>query len=114
MPEARIVLSQCATYLASAPKSNAAYVAISEALDDARQGPDAPVPLHLRNAPTGLMSSLGYGKDYKYAHDFDGNIVNQQYLPDALKEKAYYRPTSNGREKDLRERLLRWWPGKKR
>ncbi len=114
MPEARIVLSQCATYLASAPKSNAAYVAISEALNDAREGPDAPVPLHLRNAPTGFMSSLGYGKDYKYAHDFDGNMVNQQYLPDALKEKVYYRPTSNGREKDLRERLLRWWPGKKR
>jgi len=114
MPEARIILAQCATYLASAPKSNAAYVAISEALEDAQQGPDAPVPLHLRNAPTGLLKELGYGDNYKYAHDFDGNIVEQQYLPDALKEKLYYRPGDNGREKDMKERLNRWWPKRRR
>ena len=114
MPEARIILAQCATYLASAPKSNAAYVAISEALEDAQQGPDAPVPLHLRNAPTGLLKELGYGDNYKYAHDFDGHIVEQQYLPDALKEKLYYRPGDNGREKDMKERLNRWWPKRRR
>ncbi len=114
MPEARIILAQCATYLASAPKSNAAYVAISEALEDAEQGPDAPVPLHLRNAPTGLLKELGYGDNYKYAHDFDGHIVDQQYLPDALKEKLYYRPGDNGREKDMKERLNRWWPKRRR
>jgi putative ATPase len=114
MPEARIILSQCATYLASAPKSNASYVAISEAMEDAQKGPDAPVPLHLRNAPTGLLKELGYGSDYKYAHDFDGHIVNQQYLPDALKDKRYYRPSENGREKDIRERLNRWWPERRR
>ncbi len=110
MPEARIILSQCTTYLASAPKSNAAYVAISEAMEDAQKGPDAPVPLHLRNAPTGLLKDLGYGGDYKYAHDFAGNVVDQQYLPDTLKNNCYYRPTENGREKDIRERLKRWWP----
>ncbi|MCC6398153.1 MAG: replication-associated recombination protein A [Bacteroidetes bacterium] len=114
MPEARIILSQCATYLASAPKSNASYVAISEAMEDAQKGADAPVPLHLRNAPTGLMKELGYGSDYRYAHDFDGHIVNQQYLPDALKDKRYYRPSDNGREKDIRERLNRWWPERRR
>ena len=114
MPEARIILAQCATYLASAPKSNAAYVAISEALEDAEHGPDAPVPLHLRNAPTGLLKELGYGDNYKYAHDFDGHIVDQQYLPDALKEKLYYRPGDNGREKDMKERLNRWWPKRRR
>jgi putative ATPase len=114
MPEARIILSQCATYLACAPKSNAAYVAISEAMEDAQKGPDTVVPLHLRNAPTGLMKELGYGNEYKYAHDFDGHIVDQQYLPDPLKEKRYYRPGDNGREKEMRERLNRWWPRRRR
>ncbi len=114
MPEARIILAQCATYLACAPKSNASYMAISEALEDARRGPDTVVPLHLRNAPTGLMKGMGYGSGYKYAHDFDGHFVQQQYLPDQLKDKVYYRPATTGREKDVRERLLRLWPGKKR
>jgi putative ATPase len=114
MPEGRIVLGQCATYLASAPKSNASYLAISEAQEDVRRGPDTVVPLHLRNAPTGLMKTMGYGDGYKYAHDFDGHFVQQQYLPDPLKGKVYYRPTVNGREKDIRDRLLRMWPGKKR
>jgi len=114
MPEARIILAQCATYLASAPKSNASYIAISEALEDAEKGPDAPVPLHLRNAPTGLMKELGYGTDYKYAHDFEGHVVEQQHLPDALKDKVYYRPGDNGRERDIKERLNRWWPKRRR
>jgi len=114
MPEARIILSQCATYLASAPKSNAAYLAISEALEDVKTSPDLPVPLHLRNAPTGLMSQLGYGKDYKYSHDHPGHFVDQNYLPEELKHKLYYRPTDNGREKETRERLNRFWPGRRR
>ncbi len=114
MPEARIILAQCATYLASAPKSNAAYKAISDALHDVQSSPDLPVPLHLRNAPTGLMASLGYGKDYKYSHDHPGHFADQQYLPDGLTDKIYYRPTENGREKDMRERLHRLWPGRKR
>ncbi len=114
MPEARIILSQCATYLASAPKSNAAYNAISEALDDVQSSQDLPVPLHLRNAPTGLMHALGYGKEYKYSHDHPGHFVEQRYLPEGLTGKIYYRPTDNGREKEVRERLNRLWPGRKR
>jgi putative ATPase len=114
LPEARIVLAQTATYLASCPKSNASYVAISEAQHDVAHHPDEPVPLHLRNAPTKLMERLGYGEDYKYSHDFDRNFVDQQYLPNGLKTKLYYRPTNNGREKDIRTRLNEWWKSKKR
>jgi len=114
MPEARIILAQCATYLASAAKSNAAYNAISEALDDVKSSQDLPVPLHLRNAPTGLMHDLGYGKEYKYSHDHPGHFVEQRYLPEGLTGKVYYRPTDNGREKEVRERLHRLWPGRKR
>ena len=114
MPEARIILAQCATYLASAPKSNAAYNAISEALDDVKSSQDLPVPLHLRNAPTGLMHDLGYGTEYKYSHDHPGHFVEQRYLPEGLTGKVYYRPTDNGREKEVRERLHRLWPGRKR
>ncbi len=114
MPEARIVLSHCATYLAGAPKSNAAYRAIMEAAQDVKNLPNLPVPLHLRNAPTELMESLGYGKEYKYAHSYTGHFVEQQFLPDNLKEKIYYRPTDNGREKNIRERLNEWWRNKKR
>lgn len=114
MPEARIILSQCATYLASAPKSNASYKAISDALGDVQSSQDLPVPLHLRNAPTGLMKELGYGKEYKYSHDHPGHFVGQQYLPDELSDRIYYRPTDSGREKEVRERLKRLWPGRKR
>jgi putative ATPase len=114
MPEARIVLSQTATYLASSPKSNASYSAINEAMTDVRSTPDDPVPLHLRNAPTKLMESLDYGSGYKYSHDFDQHFVEQQYLPDNLKTKIYYHPTENGEEKVIRERLNRWWKSKKR
>ncbi|MGA3285939.1 MAG: replication-associated recombination protein A [Bacteroidota bacterium] len=114
MPEARIVLAQTATYLASCPKSNASYRAIEEAWGDVRNLPNLPVPLHIRNAPTKLMDELGYGKEYKYSHDFPGHFVEQQFLPDNLKEKLYYKPTDLGREKDIRERLNRWWKKKQR
>jgi putative ATPase len=114
MPEARIVLSQTATYLASSPKSNASYVAISEALGDVRNRPDEPVPLHLRNAPTKLMEQLGYGENYRYGHEYAGNFVEQQYLPDGLKERRYYRPTANGREEGIRARLNAWWKSRQR
>ena len=114
MPEARIVLSQTATYLASCPKSNASYMAINEAMADVRTTPDDPVPLHLRNAPTKFMKNLGYGAEYKYSHDFKPHFVEQQYLPDSLKDKVYYRPTENGAEKSIRERLNAWWKSRKR
>jgi putative ATPase len=114
MPEARLILAQTATYLASCPKSNASYMALEQALADVRKITDAPVPLHLRNAPTGLMAHLGYGLEYKYAHQFDGNFVEQQYLPDPLRDKVYYRPTDNGRERDIRARLKSWWKSRSR
>lgn len=105
MPEGWIPLAQAATYLASAPKSNASYMAYKKAKADVRDQGSLPVPLHLRNAPTKLMKSLDYGKDYKYAHDYEGNVVSQQYLPDQLKDRRYYEPTENGYEKVMREYL---------
>lgn len=110
MPEARIVLAQTITYLASCPKSNAAYLAIEAALADARKYQEQPVPLHLRNAPTKLMKNLDYGKDYQYSHDEPEHFSQQQYLPDRLKKQVYYQPTDQGREKALKERLKRFWP----
>ncbi|MGV3523451.1 MAG: replication-associated recombination protein A [Candidatus Sericytochromatia bacterium] len=109
MPEARIMLSQTTTYLAGCPKSNAAYVAINEALADAEHHRELPVPLHLRNAPTALMKQEGYGADYRYSHDFPEHFVEQDYLPERLRRKRYYRPTSLGREKAIRDRLARLW-----
>jgi putative ATPase len=109
MPEARIILSQVTTYLASCPKSNAAYLAIDAALKDVRENPEIPVPLHLRNAPTKLMKNEGYGKDYKYPHDFPKHFVEETYLPEKLKNKQYYKPTDIGREKGLKERLKLLW-----
>jgi putative ATPase len=114
MPEARIILAQTAAYLASAPKSNAAYLAIEEAIEDVRSLPNLPVPLHIRNAPTDLMKDLNYGKDYKYSHQYDEHFVEQQYLPDNLKDKIYYKPTDIGKEKEIRERLNRLWKKKQR
>lgn len=113
MPEARIILAQVATYLASCPKSNSAYLAIEEAIQDAQKYPDLPVPLHLRNAPTKLMEELGYGKDYKYSHNFPGHFIEQQFLPEQLKDKIYYKPTELGREKILKERLESLWSKRK-
>lgn len=114
MPEAQIILSQTASYLASSPKSNAAVRAIGDATRDVRTLPNEAVPLHLRNAPTKLMEELGYGEEYKYSHNYNGNFVEQQYLPDNLRDKVYYYPTEHGEEKTIRERLLKWWKKKKR
>ncbi len=110
MPEARIILAQAATYLASAPKSNAAYVAITEAIEDAKNTSSEPVPLHLRNAPTGLMKKMGYAKGYKYAHDYEGGFVESEFLPPKLRDKIYYRPKEIGEEKTIKERLKKLWP----
>ncbi len=114
MPEAQIILSQTASYLASCPKSNAAVRAIGAAMHDVRTLPNEPVPLHLRNAPTKLMEELGYGEEYKYSHNYNGHFIEQQYLPDNLKDKVYYYPSDEGTEKLIRERLLEWWKKKKR
>ena len=113
MPEARIILAQCVTYLASQPKSNASYMGIENALESVRKNPLAPVPKHLRNAPTKLMKEIGYGKDYKYAHDFENHFVEENYLPDELKNKQFYFPTENGQEKKLKDWLKFLWKTKK-
>ncbi|NTU53600.1 MAG: replication-associated recombination protein A [Chlorobiaceae bacterium] len=113
LPEARINLAQGATYLASCPKSNASYEGIGEALADARNaGADAVPPLHLRNAPTPLMKDIGYGKGYRYPHSFPGHFVEEHYFPEQMEPKAYYRPTVEGREKFIRERLEALWKGR--
>jgi putative ATPase len=114
MPEARIILSQCATYLASAPKSNASYLAIEQAIGDVRRLPNEPVPLHLRNAPTSLMKELGYGDAYKYVHDYEGGFVEDTYLPESLQNKMYYKPKDHGREAGIRKRLNTWWKKRQR
>lgn len=105
MPEAAINLAQGATYLASAPKSNASYAALLEAQKDVREKSAYPVPIHLRNAPTQLLKELGYGKDYKYAHDYEDNVAPQKYLPQELSGRTYYKPTSNGFEVEIQNRL---------
>ncbi|WP_314338937.1 replication-associated recombination protein A [Capnocytophaga leadbetteri] len=108
-PEARIILSQCAIYLASSPKSNASYKAINKAQQIVKQTGDLSVPIHLRNAPTKLMKELGYGKDYQYAHDYEGNFAFQDYLPDELQGETFYEPSDNPRENALREYLKKHW-----
>lgn len=107
MPEGRIPLAQAVTYLASAPKSNAAYKAMLAAAADVKQHGPLPVPLHLRNAPTPLMKGLGYGRGYKYAHDFPEHVAAQQHLPDKLADRRYYEPSTSGGEQVIRERLQR-------
>ena len=109
MPEARIILSQTATYLASCPKSNASYLAIEEALGDVKKFPGAVVPLHLRNAPTKLMKDLDYHKGYKYSHDYKGHFTEQTYLPKELSSRIYYRPENIGKEKEIKIRLKTLW-----
>ena len=111
-PEARIILSQCAIYLASSPKSNASYKAINKAQQVVRQTGDLSVPIHLRNAPTKLMKELGYGKDYQYAHDYADNFVFQDYLPDELQGETFYEPSDNPRENALRDYLKKLWVGR--
>lgn len=111
-PESRIILSQCAVYLATSPKSNSTYMAIGKAQQIVRQTGDLPVPLHLRNAPTKLMKELGYGDEYKYAHDFDNNFVEQEFLPDEIKNTAIYEPQNNSRENQTKDFLKNRWKGK--
>jgi putative ATPase len=112
MPESRIILSQCATYLAASPKSNAAYMAINQAQELVKQTGALPVPLALRNAPTKLMKQLDYGAGYKYAHDFEGNFVNMEFLPDTLSGTKLYEPAKNAREDELRKLLKSRWGDK--
>lgn len=111
-PESRIILSQCAVYLATSPKSNASYMAINKAQSIVKQTGDLPVPLHLRNAPTKLMKELGYGDDYKYAHDFDNNFAEQEFLPDEIRNTSFYDPGNNSRENSTRDFLRNRWKGK--
>jgi len=111
-PEARILLSQCAVYLAGSPKSNASYLAIDAALESVRRTGNQSVPLHLRNAPTRLMKQEGYGKDYQYAHEFPGNFIEQEFLPDSLSGTRYYDPGKNPREDEIRQWLKNRWKDK--
>jgi len=109
MPESEIILSQCAIFLATSPKSNASYMAIKNAKDAALSG-DYEIPLHIRNAPTGLMKKMNYGRDYQYPHDYEYNFVKDEYLPEELKNSRFYNPTENGSEKSIKERLIQLWP----
>ena len=111
-PEAEIILSQCVTYLAASPKSNASYMAIKKARSLVRETGDLQIPLHIRNAPTKLMKDEGYGKGYKYAHDFPGNFVQQEFLPEEIKNTKLYDPGNNARENELRNRLKAYWKEK--
>ncbi len=113
MPEARIILSETAIYLASSPKSNSAYAAINLAIETVRKTGNLPVPLHLRNAPTKLMKEIGYGKNYKYAHNYSDHFIQEYYLPDELKDDQFYSPGQNAREDDMRKRLNHLWKDKK-
>ncbi len=114
MPEARIVLAQCTTYLAAQPKSNASYLGVERALSDVKNKPLFPVPIHLRNAPTKLMKAIGYGKEYKYPHDYSNHFLDENYLPDELKNTQYYFPTEIGQEKKLKDWLKFLWKAKKK
>jgi putative ATPase len=112
MPEARILLSQCAVYLATSPKSNSTYLAIDEALALVKKTGNLPVPLHLRNAPTSLMKSLNYGTGYKYAHDYPDHFVRQEFLPEEIAGTAFYTPADNGRERTIADYLQKLWGDK--
>lgn len=113
LPEAILPLAEATLYLATAPKSNSAYAAYNKAKEDVAGTRDEPVPMHLRNASTSLMRGLGYGKDYKYAHDYTGHVVEQQFLPDNLKDKRYFVPGEEGQEKSIKERIEHWYQVKK-
>ena len=108
-PEGRIILSEIAVYLATSPKSNSAYCAIDDAIQLVKDTGNLPIPLHLRNSPTKLMKELGYGKEYKYAHAYEGNFVNQQYLPDQIKDKRIWNIGKSQQELSMLERLKKWW-----
>ena len=111
-PESRIILSQCAVYLANSPESNASYLAINKAQKIVKETGDLSVPLHLRNAPTKLMKDLDYGKNYKYAHDYQGNFISEEFLPDTLIKTKIYNPGDNVRENKFREELKKMWGDK--
>lgn len=108
-PESRIILSECAIYLATSPKSNSAYMAIDAALETVRKTGDLPVPLPIRNAPTRLMKELGYGENYKYAHAYEGNFAEQDFLPEKIRKERFYIPQNNTSEVKILERLRAWW-----
>ncbi|MBT98663.1 MAG: AAA family ATPase [Dehalococcoidia bacterium] len=112
MPEGRIPLAEATVYLAAAPKSNTAYAALNQAMQDVREQANEPVPLHLRNAVTGMMKDMGYGKDYKYSHNYEGHFEEQEYLPPSLKGRRYYHPGEEGAERQIGQRLNQWWSGK--
>jgi putative ATPase len=112
LPEGRIPLAEATVYLACAPKSNSAYAALNQAMQDVREQANEPVPIHLRNAVTGMMKDMGYGKDYKYSHNYEGHFEEQEYLPPSLKGRRYYHPSEEGAEQEISQRLSRWWSGK--
>ena len=109
LPEGRIPLAEATVYLATSPKSNAAYMGLERALEAVRNEPHEPVPLHLRNAVTDLMRGMGYGAGYKYSHDYEGHFDPQEYLPPNLAGQSYYHPSDQGSEAAIAERLRRWW-----
>ena len=111
-PEARIILAQCTIYLATSPKGNAAYNAINEAIDYVKNTGNLPVPIGLRNAPTKLMKELGYGKDYKYAHQYPGNFTEQEFMPDTAKGTNFFLAGSSKREQEIKEQIEKMWKGK--
>jgi putative ATPase len=111
-PEGELALAQAAVYLATAPKSDAVYKAFNIVQEDIQRTQALPVPLHIRNAPTPLMKDLGYGKDYKYPHDYPDHFVDETYLPENLKDRKYYQPTDFGFEKEIKKRL-EWWNKKR-
>jgi putative ATPase len=111
-PESRIILSQCAVYLATSVKSNASYMAIGDALGLVKQYGDLPVPLHIRNAPTNLMKNLNYGKNYQYDHSSDFNFSGQEFLPNEIQNKKIYEPGKNAREEEIRKFLKERWKEK--
>jgi putative ATPase len=108
-PESRIILAECTIYLATSPKSNSAYMAIDTAQELVRKTGNLSVPLHIRNAPTKLMKEIGYGKNYKYAHAFEGNFAEQDFLPKEIKDERIYHPQKNPAEMKILERLQQWW-----
>ncbi len=113
-PEGHLALAQAAIYLACAPKSNAVYLAYEELMRDLAEKEALPVPLHLRNAPTDLMKRLGYGREYKYPHDYPEHFVEEDYFPKNLEGRVYYRPGDSGFEGEIRVRLARWWKSRKK
>jgi putative ATPase len=113
MPECNLAIAEAVVYLATAPKSNSLYRAYSEVQHDIRKTGNQPVPLHLRNPVTPLMREVGYGKGYKYAHEYEGHFVEQQNMPDSLRNRRYYTPSDEGYEKEVGARLEEWWKERK-